>query len=1169
MATIISESLWYTFGTYSSKFYGKVDAKVTSRTSTSVTATYTVTLRLVPPSGGYCYYNNNLNCRLTINGSQQDSFQVKPQTSGQYSTEQTWSASKTVTTSVSASTTSVPVTCLIMDGFNSNAPWFNTEKSGTLTFEQGIEYVTINTTGSWYDNNNEDSLRPASFQIHLYGDGAYYDSRTITDNFSTSFTVPKLNSYGNEINYTITSDSIPNYYCSPWENSSVDNLWHVDMFRITSISGTITYPAGEVKEVTVSLYKNGTLSETITTTNIYYSFNGYPVYEVGDSGSSYFRNTYTVSFSTPDGWEQTQNGLNVIYNSVTPSYSSTVTITNYDTDWDAQIYFTSDAPSNIYENGTFQYTDTVEYVSWYNHKHAISGTYYPPDKSNVVIDFSTLLGGSTVTVTVQNYSGNGEIVIGDRDGNYHTLNGSGTFTYTYQGFGVQYVSAHDFLNNTSGTYDLSDPFNVVIDFGEENNTSLHGTITFVGDNEEVRPKSVSATHWSTGSDVGNVYFDVTGSSFEYSYGSYVRDGDEALEFHEIAGYTMTISPANSQYCNKKDVTYTYNQVLPDVITVTVTGDYNNYDISVYFSDAAPEYIYSNGVYTYPVSSYGRVTDVYAVDKDSAPPVQLSVTDYNVVIAFAGGTTPDVTTKYFNISVVDEQSSPSDNVSPTASVTLEFSSGKTIDSYIDISYDGVYWSGHNSGSYEDDGTYGDLINITSNEISIHTSTIFLDGDGNWIVQAFGNFPSSSGPDTPDVGNCYGTITFVGDNSYVRPSVVYVTEFGWGWEYGLIDIPITGATTNYNISSPYNGVFYQGDNGIVFPEISGYTLVVMPDNDAYSSLNKNAVYTYKNNYFVTSNDSIFTENGYSRSGNPQYIINVNGTNMYYETSSFYIDTSTYDLSECVLTLGDTWLRDSNGNEIDATAAGFIVESITYTDTATTRTANITWAYSKTVTVTIDGYSNNYDVVVTDKDDSTHYYYSNGTYTYKGLGAASVQAYDIAKGQTGTVDISDPLNIKVQFSTSADGLSGTIRFIGAPSADVIPSTITCRYFSTGTEGDPVTLNITGSTTEYSYGENIVDGDCALIFPELSGWILTTNPGNEEYSNVKNATYTYDGLQWVTHVPYIFKDGQWVKYNETDVYTETNWKVHKWKVYTKRTEKTTAKLGYCILGKLRLGKG
>lgn len=166
-----------------------------------------------------------------------------------------------------------------------------------------------------------------------------------------------------------------------------------------------------------------------------------------------------------------------------------------------------------------------------------------------------------------------------------------------------------------------------------------------------------------------------------------------------------------------------------------------------------------------------------------------------------------------------------------------------------------------------------------------------------------------------------------------------------------------------------------------------------------------------------------------------------------------------------------------------------------------------------------------------------------------------------------------IKYNGSTIANisgGLSGTIRFIGAPSADVIPSTITCRYFSTGTEGDPVALNITGSTTEYLYGENIDDGDCALIFPELSGWILTTSPGNEAYCNVKNATYIYNGLQWVTHTPYVFKDGQWVKYNETDVYTQTNWKLHKWKVYTKRTIKLekAGVLGSGLLGTMILGK-
>lgn len=228
--------------------------------------------------------------------------------------------SNTLSPFISIASSSTTSTTVAWTGHRTGQTGSPLSGSGTLTFDAAQETITISTTGGWYDNGNEDGLRPPFFNINLYADGALYESKSLTDGFSTTFTVPKLNSAGTEINYTLEAEQPSGYLCSPWKDASIANLWHVDMFRITSISGTITYPAGGVKAVTVYLYKNGTLVESQETTSTSYSFNGYPVYEVGDSGSSYSRNTYTVSFSTPDGWKQTQNGNNVTYSLPTYTY---------------------------------------------------------------------------------------------------------------------------------------------------------------------------------------------------------------------------------------------------------------------------------------------------------------------------------------------------------------------------------------------------------------------------------------------------------------------------------------------------------------------------------------------------------------------------------------------------------------------------------------------------------------------------------------------------------------------------------------------------------------------------------------------------------------------------------------------------------------------------------
>lgn len=681
------------------------------------------------------------------------------------------------------------------------------------------------------------------------------------------------------------------------------------------------------------------------------------------SNSEYTFIGWSTSGSDPQTCEATfsYSGSESPEDPDTPS-GSTVTLVNLTTDYDVDIYFTSDSPDFINDSGTVTrtYTDTVEYIAWTNTQDWSSGEYYPPDKTNVYYDFGSMSAAKTVTVIIMGSTGNDDIMVYDYDGSSHSFTGNGTFTYI--GEGVSDAYGNDFTTGLAATIDKSDPFNVKIIFGDGTvpDLSLHGTITFVRDSESMRPSSITATHWSTGSEVGPVELPIKGATTRYSYGSNYYDGDENLVFPEIDGYTLTATPGNDYYCNEKDVTYR--------------------------SDKA-SYVFT---------------------------------------------------------LCDERSNPDDHKPSTIYLRVTYADNVTELVPVDIAYDGVYWSG------------------TGYSINPHVP---------------------------------GTMRILQDGAEITPSMVDDSGFNYGDQHTISVSIYTSFPNEYN-------------------------------------------------FFIQQNESIFTQNGYTKSGPYQYIIDPIG---YITESAVYIDPSEHDLKECTLSLGDTWIVDSGGNEVEATSVGFKVQSITYTDTETTRTATITWSYSVDVTVTISGYSNNYDVIIEDKDGTSHNYTANGTYTYKGLGAASVQAYDISKSESGTVDISDPLNIKVQFSTSVGGLSGIIRFIGAPNTNVIPSTITCRYFSTGTEGNPVTLNITGSTTEYLYGENMVDGDYALVFPELSGWVLTTNPGNKEYSNVKNATYTYDGLQWIAHTPYVFKNGQWVKYSETDVYTQTNWKPHKWKIYTK----------------------
>lgn len=161
---------------------------------------------------------------------------------------------------------------------------------------------------------------------------------------------------------------------------------------------------------------------------------------------------------------------------------TTVTILNYNSSFDASIYFTGDAPTQITENGTFSYGDSVEYIYW-SHMSGKSGEYHPSDPYNITIDFNTLLGGSstspaTVTVTVSGSPhGNTDIIVYDSDGTSHFPRENGI--YTYEGLGVVSIYAYDFdLMENATTIDISDPFNVIIIFGDESTYTININIDF-------------------------------------------------------------------------------------------------------------------------------------------------------------------------------------------------------------------------------------------------------------------------------------------------------------------------------------------------------------------------------------------------------------------------------------------------------------------------------------------------------------------------------------------------------------------------------------------------------------------------------------------------------------------------------------------------------------------
>lgn len=203
--------------------------------------------------------------------------------------------------------------------------------------------------------------------------------------------------------------------------------------------------------------------------------------------------------------------------------------------------------------------------------------------------------------------------------------------------------------------------------------------------------------------------------------------------------------------------------------------------------------------------------------------------------------------------------------------------------------------------------------------------------------------------------------------------------------------------------------------------------------------------------------------------------------------------------------------------------------------------------TVTITIIGSSNSYDIAVLDRDGQEHSYSLNGVYTYQGQGVSVIYAHDFGTGQSIDVQITDPLNVIIDFDnpdnpgsgsdapenwdpTYPDASSmpcGRITFIG-DNASVRPTSLTCTVFDMGTEAGTTEIQIRGVSTYYrvwTYSGR-ADGDIQIEFPQISGYTLVADP---QYRHVSDATYRYTGTlpsasrPTTEAKPYVYAGGAW----------------------------------------------
>lgn len=195
-------------------------------------------------------------------------------------------------------------------------------KDFTITNTHTPEKVSYHVQKVWNDNNNQDGIRPESITVHLLANGVEIASQVISESNNWEYTFENLDKYQNgiPIEYQIVEDEVKGY-----ESSISDSITETDdnqtiVIENTHKPETIDITVDKVwdddnnayqsrpESITVHLYANGILSQTVTLTaenNWSYTFVDLAKYANG------VEIEYTIVEEEVPGYTTTYNGYTI------------------------------------------------------------------------------------------------------------------------------------------------------------------------------------------------------------------------------------------------------------------------------------------------------------------------------------------------------------------------------------------------------------------------------------------------------------------------------------------------------------------------------------------------------------------------------------------------------------------------------------------------------------------------------------------------------------------------------------------------------------------------------------------------------------------------------------------------------------------------------------------
>lgn len=195
-------------------------------------------------------------------------------------------------------------------------------KDFTITNTHTPEKVSYHVQKIWNDNNNQDGIRPESITVHLLANGVEIASQVISESNHWEYTFENLDKYQNgmPIEYQIVEDEVKGY-----ETNISDSVTEIDNNTTVVIENTHTPETIDItvdkvwdddnnayqsrpESITVHLYANGILSQTVTLTaenNWSYTFVDLAKYANG------VEIEYTIVEEEVPGYTTTYNGYTI------------------------------------------------------------------------------------------------------------------------------------------------------------------------------------------------------------------------------------------------------------------------------------------------------------------------------------------------------------------------------------------------------------------------------------------------------------------------------------------------------------------------------------------------------------------------------------------------------------------------------------------------------------------------------------------------------------------------------------------------------------------------------------------------------------------------------------------------------------------------------------------